>query len=159
MAGMARSEVTLLRRMTDPASGSFGGIGGQSLRFGLAGGAVAVVYLATTSLLAEVVGLDFEVALAIGFALAIATHFALQRNFVWVHADGFAVPLRHQALRYMLVAGTQYGLTAAATSVLPGVLHVATEIVYLATAAGAAAANFFIFRVGVFHPAKPGEDN
>jgi putative flippase GtrA len=154
---MSLSEVTLLRRLAGPlrVAGS-GKIAGQGLRFGLAGGVVAVVYLASTSLLAEVVGLDFQVALAIGFALAIVTHFALQRQFVWVHTEGFAVSLRHQAVRYMLVAGTQYAVTAAAVSVLPGALGIATEIVYLCVAAGVTAANFFIFRSRVFHPAEPG---
>jgi putative flippase GtrA len=129
-------------------------IAGQGVRFGLAGGLVAVVYLASTSLLAEVFDVDFQLALAIGFVLAIGTHFALQRWFVWVHEHGFAVPLHHQALRYLLVAGVQYGITALATSVLPGLLHVATELVYLCAAACLTAANFVIFRVSVFHAAE-----
>jgi putative flippase GtrA len=128
-------------------------LAGQGLRFAASGGAVALVYVATTTLLAEVIGLPFEVALAIGFALAIATHFTLQRVFVWAHADGFALPLRHQALRYLPMAGIQYGLTAAATAVLPGALGVSTEVVYLGAAAVLSAVNFFVFRAHVFHPA------
>jgi len=129
------------------------GMAGQGVRFALSGGAVALVYVATTSLLAEVIGLPFEVSLAIGFSLAIATHFTLQRVFVWVHAEGFALPLRDQALRYLPVAGVQYGLTAVATAVLPGALGVRTEIVYLCAAALLSAVNFFVFRTRVFHPA------
>jgi putative flippase GtrA len=161
MVGMSLSEVAFLRRVAGPGwrVSGIGGLAGPGLRFGLAGGVVAVVYIASTSLLAEVLGVDFQVALATGFALAIITHFALQRKFVWTHPEGFAVSLRHQVLRYMVVAGTQYGLTAAATSVLPGVLHVAREIVYLCCAAGLTATNFVIFRAAVFHPAGPPEEN
>jgi putative flippase GtrA len=130
-------------------------IAGQGFRFGLAGGVVAVVYLVTTSVLAEVAGVDFELALTTGFVVAIAAHFMLQRKFVWVHSEGFAVSLRHQALRYLVVAGAQYGFTVAATSVVPSVLHVPTEIVYLCVATGLTAVNFIIFRARVFHPAEP----
>ena len=45
---------------------------GQGLRFAASGGEVALVYIATTTLLAEVLGVPFEVSLAIGFTLAIA---------------------------------------------------------------------------------------
>ena len=127
---------------------------GQGLRFAASGGAVALVYIATTTLLAEVLGVPFEVSLAIGFSLAIATHFTLQRVFVWAHTDGFALPLRDQALRYLPIAGAQYGLTAAATAVLPGALGVRTEFVYLCAAGVLSAVNFFVFRARVFHPAS-----
>jgi putative flippase GtrA len=128
-------------------------LAGQGLRFAASGGAVAIVYVATTTLLAEVIGIPFELALAIGFSIAIATHFTLQRVFVWTHADGFALPLRQQALRYLPIAGAQYGLTAAATATLPGALGVRTEVVYLCAAGLLSAVNFFVFRTRVFHPA------
>ncbi|HEY2161004.1 MAG TPA: GtrA family protein [Solirubrobacteraceae bacterium] len=128
-------------------------LAGQGMRFAASGGVVALVYIAATTLLAEVIGIPFEVALAIGFSLAIATHFALQRVFVWAHADGFALPMRRQALRYLPMAGLQYGLTAAATAVLPAALGVPTEVVYLCAAGVLSAVNFFVFRARVFHPA------
>jgi len=127
---------------------------GQAVRFGLAGGTVALVYLTTTLVLAEVVGLPFQVALAIGFSISIMVHFTLQRVFVWVHHEEFALPLHHQAGRYLMVAGTQYGVTAASTSLLPAALGVSTEIVYLATVVVLVSANFLVFRHGIFH-AKP----
>jgi putative flippase GtrA len=126
----------------------------QGLRFAASGGAVALVYIATTTVLAELIRIPFEVALAIGFSLAIATHFTLQRVFVWTHAEGFALPARQQALRYLPISGIQYGLTAAATAVLPGALGVRTEVVYLCAAGLLSAVNFFIFRTRVFHQAR-----
>ena len=126
----------------------------QGLRFILSGCFVALVYIATTSLLAEGVGLAFERSLAIGFAVAFATHFALQRLFVWTHPDGFALPLQHQVVRYLPLAGMQCGATAAATAILPRALGVSTEVVYLLSAALLSASNFLVFGSSVFHPAK-----
>ncbi len=124
------------------------------MRFVLAGGTVALVYLTTTIVLAEVVGMPFQVALAIGFCVGLAVHFTLQRMFVWTHHEEFALPLHHQAGRYLIVAGVQYGVTVASTSLLPTALGVPTEIVYLVTVAVLVSVNFLVFRQRVFH-AKP----
>ncbi len=89
------------------------GLLGQGARYVLAGGTVTLVYLGTTTVLADVVGLPFQIALAIGFCTGLAVHFTLQRFFVWAPHEGYALPLHHQAARYLVVAGAQYGLTAA----------------------------------------------
>ena len=145
--GRARGLVHTLKA---PESGMLG----QGVRFALSGGTVALVYLATTTVLAEVVGLPFQAALAIGFAVAILVHFTLQRLFVWTHHEEFALPLAHQVGRYLAVAAVQYGVTAASTALLPAALGVSTEAVYLATVAVVLSANFLVFRNGIFH-AKP----
>lgn len=124
------------------------------MRFALSGGTVALVYLGITTMLAEVVGLPFQEALAIGFCFAIVVHFTLQRLFVWTHHEEFALPLRHQLGRYLLSAGVQYGVTAASTGLLPSALGVSAEMVYLATVAAMLGSNFLVFRYGIFH-AKP----
>jgi putative flippase GtrA len=136
-----------VRTLRSPSSGLLG----QGVRYGLAGGAVALVYLSTTTVLAEVVRIPFQIALAIGFFVAFVVHFTLQRLFVWSHQEEFALPLHHQAGRYLTVAGTQYGLTIASTSLLPAALGVSTEIVYLVTVAVLASTNFLVFRHGIFH--------
>ena len=128
---------------------------GQGCRFVLAGGFVAVVYVATTSLL-SLAGLAFEVALAIGFCTALATHFTLQRRFVWKHASGFALPVGRQAIRYLTLAGVEYGVTAGVTATVPSAIGVPTEIVYLAVAAAISVTNFLLFRGRVFHAAEHG---
>ena len=127
------------------------GISTRGVRFVLAGGTVAVYYLTSTSVLANVVGLPFEVALIIGFLSAICLHFTLQRFFVWVHADDFALPVHHQLLRYLVVVGSQYGITALATGFLPAALGVPTEVVYLITASLLAVTNFLVMGSRVFH--------
>jgi putative flippase GtrA len=131
------------------------GLLGQGVRFGLAGATVALVYLATTTILAEGVGLPFQAALAIGFCVGIIVHFTLQRVFVWAYHEEFALPLHHQLGRYLIVAAMQYGVTAASTGLLPSALGIPTELVYLATVAVVLSANFLLFRNGIFH-AKAG---
>ena len=130
----------------------------QGFRFVLTGGFVALVYVAMTTLLSQVIGLPFEAALAIGFALAIVTHFSLQRFFVWRHPSSFALPLHHQLARYLTLAGLQYGLTAGITAVLPRALGVSPEVVYLPTVATLSTLNFLLLRSRIFHPAvdQPG---
>lgn len=123
----------------------------QGLRFLLSGGLVALIYLLTTTVLAEVVGVTFQLALAIGFGLALGCHFALQRLFVWQHLQGFALSLRHQVARYLALAAAQYGITAGVTATLPRILGAPTEIVYLCCAAVLTVANFAVFRLRVFH--------
>jgi putative flippase GtrA len=124
---------------------------GQGVRFALAGCTVGLIYLTTTTVLADVVGLPFEVALPIGFSIALIVHFTLQRVFVWSHSEAFALPLRHQATRYLAAAAVQYGLTAASTSLLPSLLGVPTETVYVVTVGVLAVTNFLLFRRIIFH--------
>ena len=130
------------------------GLLAQGARFAIAGGIVAVVYVGTTTLLADVIGVPFQIALAIGFCVALVVHFTLQRLFVWTHHEEFALPLRHQAGRYLTVAVAQYGVTVASTSLLPSALNVSTEVVYLVTVILVYSVNFMVFRHGIFH-AKP----
>jgi putative flippase GtrA len=103
-----------------------------------------------------VVGLPFQVALVLGFTTALVTHFSLQRFFVWVHHDDFALPLGTQAGRYLTISLTQYGVTAATTATLPDALGVAPEIVYLVVTALVTIVNFLLFRTHVFHPEPAG---
>jgi putative flippase GtrA len=124
---------------------------GQVVRFALVGGSVTGLYVVTTTLLANLAGFPFQLALSIGVCVALLMHFTLQRLFVWVHHEEFALPIRHQIGRYLLITGTQYALTLASTLLLPSVLGVSTEAVYLGTVVILASTNFLIFRGRVFH--------
>jgi putative flippase GtrA len=132
------------------------GLLGQLVRFGLAGGFVTIVYLTVTTVLSQVLGLAFEAALAIGFVSALLLHFSLQRLFVWIPENGFALPFRNQVRRYLLMAGAQYACTAAATAVLPKALGVPTVFVYLAVMAVVTTAGFLIMRFVIFHGGASG---
>lgn len=150
LSAAKRSLADRVERLRSPNSGTVG----QGLRYAIAGSLVALWYLATTTLLADGFGVTFQLALAIGFVTAVLVHFTLQRLFVWVHHSEFALGLRAQVGRYLLVAGAQYGITAAATSLLPGAVDVPVTPVYLATAVTLASVNFLIFRGGVFHAGR-----
>jgi putative flippase GtrA len=128
------------------------GLAGQGIRFALAGSAVAVVYVGVTTLLHGAFAVPFQIALAIGFVVGVVLHFTLQRVFVWRHHERFALAAPHQAVRYLCVCGTQYGLTALSTSQLPDLLGLPVEVVYIATMLSLAALNFLLFRGRVFHP-------
>jgi putative flippase GtrA len=136
-----------LRSLREPESG----IAGQGARFAVTGATVMLVYLGVTSFLSVLAGVPFQLALAIGFCVGLSVHFTLQRQFVWAHSSGFALPLRHQAGRYLLASVVQYGVTAASTALLPSLLGVATEIVYLGTVVVVVCTNFLVFRHGIFH--------
>lgn len=124
---------------------------GQGVRFVIAGGIVALIYMATTTVLADVAGIAFQVAIAIGFAAAIVAHFSFQRFFVWVHDEGFALSFRSQVRRYVLVAGVQYATTAGVTAAAPQLLDVSHTVVYLVWTVLVSAVNFLVFGRGVFH--------
>jgi putative flippase GtrA len=124
----------------------------QAVRYGLTGGTVLVVYLGSTTLLADVLSLPFQIALAIGACAGVSVHFTMQRLFVWAHRDGYALPLQSQAARYLVFAGAQYGLTAASTATLPAKLGLPVEVVYLITVATLVSINFLVFRNVIFHP-------
>jgi putative flippase GtrA len=144
----------MARTLRSPNSGLLG----QWVRFALSGGTVALVYLATTTVLAEAVGMPFQAALAIGFSLGLIVHFTLQRVFVWTHHEEFALPLGHQLGRYLALAAVQYGVTAASTALLPSALGVAAELVYLVTVVVVVGTNFVVFRAGIFHPKSGAAD-
>ncbi len=136
------------------------GLLGQLVRFGLAGGSVAVLYLTVTTVLSQVLGLAFQLALAIGFASGLLLHFTLQRIFVWTHheeLEEFALGFGHQVRRYLTMAAAQYGVTAASTAVLPGILGLAEEVVYLMTMVVVTTSGFLLMRFVIFHaePAGP----
>ncbi len=142
-----RTLVQRLDHLRSPDSGTVG----QGFRYAVAGGTVAVVYLTVTTVLADGFGVPFQIALATGFVTAICVHFTLQRFFVWVHHNEFALGFKSQVGRYLVVASVQYVITALATSLLPAALGVPVTPVYFVTAITLAVANFLIFRTGVFH--------
>jgi putative flippase GtrA len=142
--------VRALRRLLSPASGLLG----QGMRYVIAGSIVTLVYLLTTTLLAVVFGVPFRYALPIGFALQLSVHYTLQRTFVWIHEERFALPFSRQMRRYLTVAGSQFALTALSTSLLPRALGLSTEVVYLATACVLTSANFLLLRNVIFHPER-----
>jgi putative flippase GtrA len=124
---------------------------GQGMRYVLSGGAVAMITVAVTVTLAEGVGLVYEVSYAIGYCVALATHFSLQRWFVWAHHDGFALSIRNQLARYLPFALFNYGFVAASIALLPRLLGVSTSVAYLEATAIITFLSFLVLRTRIFH--------
>jgi putative flippase GtrA len=86
-----------------------------------------------------------------------AVQFTLYRGFVWRHPE-YALPMHHQAGRYVTAAAAGYGFSAVCTSVLPSALGVPIEAVYVMTVVALPMINFLILRFVIFHakaqPAK-----
>jgi putative flippase GtrA len=120
-------------------------------RFALSGSLVAAVYVSVTTVLHDVFAVPFQISLVTGFIVGVVLHFTLQRLFVWRHDERFALAMQHQAVRYLCVCASQYGVTALATSQLPGLVGLPVEAVYLLTMLSIAAFNFIVFRGRVFH--------
>src|SRR6516165_4502719 len=76
----------------------------QLVRFGLTGLFVFVVYTGGTLLLSGPVGLPIVLAIAIAYPLAIVINFTLQRYFVFLDRETFALHWKAQLARYVAAA-------------------------------------------------------
>jgi putative flippase GtrA len=121
-------------------------------RYAVAGAIVAMVYVGGTLLLSGPVGLPIQAAIPIAYVVAVALHFLLQRTFVFRHDGEFALSVREQIVRYLLIAATQYPATAALTALLPALFGMSDQVAYLITVAVISLTFFFVLRWGVFHP-------
>lgn len=124
---------------------------GQAVRFGVAGATVALTYVGFTLLLSGPGGLPIQAAIPVAYVLAVCLHFVLQRVFVFRHADEFTLSTGEQVRRYVVIGLIQYALTASATALLPGVLDVSEQLVYVGTVAVLSACTFLVLRRRVFH--------
>lgn len=125
---------------------------GPLIRYGMAGGCVALIYLSVPLLLHDVVGVPIEVAIPIAYALALTLQFNLQRHFVFHHIDEFALSTRQQISRYGIIAAVQYPTTALATAFLPGLLHISSDAAFLIITVTISLTAFLLLRGHVFHP-------
>lgn len=134
------------------------GLIGQGVRFAMAGATASVVSLVITITLAQGAGLPFEAAFAIGYFVAVITHFTLQRIFVWAHSGAFALAMHDQLVRYVPIALCNYGSVALALALLPHALGVSSLAVYLGATAVVTVISFLLFRTNVFHAEPPREE-
>lgn len=118
-------------------------------RFAVSGASVAAVHLGVVTVL-TLAGMPIQAALAIGYALALALHFTLNRNWVFVTEHGFARGLSAQGARYLCVSLASYGATAAALAVLPGALGVPELAVFLVVTVALGLVGFLVMRSWVF---------
>jgi putative flippase GtrA len=132
-------------------------LAGPSLRYAMAGGTVAAVYLAIPLGLNGGFGVAIQVAIPIAYVLAVSLHFMLQRHFVFRHVDEFALSARQQIGRYLMIGAIQYPATALATALLPGALGVSERVTFVGITVLISVAFFLILRGHVFHAEEGGE--
>ncbi len=137
------ARVAALRRSSAPHH--------QALRFVLNGGVVAVFHVGAGLLLAGPLGVTLQAAIPIAYVASLLLNYVLQRLFVFAHAERFATRLGVQFLRYLAVAGAQYGSIVLATTALPGPLGVSDRVVYVAAALLTPLLSFVALRAFVFH--------
>jgi putative flippase GtrA len=125
----------------------------RAARFGMSGGVVALVNLGAMTVL--VAGFDTrpEIALLASYALALAVHFTLNRQWVFSSGRGYHLHLTAQGTRYIGCAVTIYGVTALALATLPHALGVPVLAVYYTASLVLSIANFFVLRTFVFRAA------
>jgi putative flippase GtrA len=125
----------------------------RGARFGLAGGAVALVNLGVMTALVAGFGVRAQIALVVSYVLGLAAHFTLNRQWVFSPDDAYHLHLTHQGVRYLGSAATIYGVTALALAALPGALGVPSLAVYYVTVLMLSVVNFFVLRSLVFRAA------
>lgn len=124
-------------------------------RFALTGGSVAAVHFGLVSLL-FVLDVPIQVGLALAYVVALATHFTLNRQWVFAHDAGYELRLSGQGMRYLLVAGLSYTVTAAGVAVLPDALGVHELIAFFLTTAAMACVSFLLLHLWIFRTVIPG---
>jgi putative flippase GtrA len=119
-------------------------------RYGAAGTSVACIYIGLTLGLSGPLSVPIQVAIPVSYVAAVVTHFLLQRHFVF-RRGGFALSVRSQAGRYVVIGLSQYVVTAGATALLPGPLGVSEQVVYVAVTIVNSLVGFLLLRTRVFH--------
>jgi len=87
---------------------------GQFLRFGVVGGAAALLFVAVATLLRELGGLAYEAASLLSYLACIPVAFLAQRRF----AFRSSVPLASGLVRYALVQALMAAITALVSGLL-----------------------------------------
>jgi putative flippase GtrA len=136
---------SLLRRLTPEARA-------QGLRYIAVGGLATGVYLASTALLAEFVGLPFQAAMLLGYLLGIAIHFTLHRFFTFATDQGYALGVHRQAGRYVAFVVAQYGVVAVAVAAGASLFGVPEILVWLVLVGPVTVVGFVVLRTRMFHP-------
>ena len=127
---------------------------GRPARFVFSGTVVAACQFTAMTLFVSVAGLPAQVSLVLAYALALALHFTLNRQFVFASRQGYALHLSAQGRRYVLVALLSYAVTAAAVAVVPPLLNTSPLVAFYAAAAAQAVIVFLLLRHWVFRSAS-----
>jgi putative flippase GtrA len=122
----------------------------ELLRYILSGCVAAAAYITVTLGLEELTGLPLQATIPIGFSVAVAVNFLLQRYYAFAHVGSFAIGTGAQAALYALMCLMQYGLTAAGTALLPQFTPLSERLAYLCLVGLMPLMTFLMLRLGIF---------
>ena len=125
----------------------------EFLRYIVSGCVAAAAYITVTLSLEGLTGLSIQAAIPIGFAVAVAVNFLLQRYYAFAHVGSFVIGTRAQAALYVLMCLVQYGLTAAGTALLPQFTPLGERLAYVCMVGVMPLASFVMLRIGIFRHA------
>ena len=128
----------------------------QLARFGVAGALVFGVYTGGTLLLSGPLGVPIVVAIALAYLVGVTLHFLLQRHFVFLDRDTFALPLKAQVSRYVVIGVCQYTLTSVAVTTLPHVIGASQQLVFVGVVVAISLFSFTVLRTAIFHEPRAG---
>lgn len=120
------------------------------IRYLLVGGTTAFVYLGMTALLVKGAAMPVQAGVAISYAVAVTIYFVLQRSFVFAREEKFALALRAQLRRFVIVCILQYVATAALVAAFTSA-GLPDFGAVVAAAAIVAPSMFVILRTKLFH--------
>lgn len=126
----------------------------EARRFVLVGLLVAGIYYALMALFSVAIGIPNQPSLALAYVLAVCVHFVLNRQYVFTSTDGYHHRLSAQGIRYLVVGGIAYGITALCMAFLPDALGLAPIVVYFIVAPILPIFSFVALRLWVFVPAN-----
>jgi putative flippase GtrA len=122
-------------------------------KFALTGALVGATHLGLVSLMV-VFGIPIQLALALGYVVALVVHFTMNRQWVFAADAGYALHVSAQGMRYLVCAGLSYAVTAIAVAVLPGLLGLPELAVFFLSAIGMAGITFVMLNFWVFRSAQ-----
>jgi putative flippase GtrA len=126
-------------------------LAGQTIRYGLAGAFVMLVYLGLPVLFSDALSWPLQASIPVAYVLAVALQFTLQRKFVFRHVNEFALSVHSQVLWYVAVGAMQYPTTALGTFLLPKLLGISDRLAFMGTTVAFSLVFFFFIRGRVFH--------
>lgn len=123
----------------------------QLVRFGLTGALAFAIYTGGTLLLSGPLGLPIVLAIGLAFSASVAFNFTMQRHFVFLDRETFALRARTQLGRYIFAATCNYLLTSLIVTVVPDALGVSQQLVFVVTAVVMSLVGFTVVRWWIFH--------
>jgi len=124
----------------------------QVVRFALVGGTGYVVNLVVYAACVHGAGVDYRVAAALAFVVALSTNFVLNRHFTFDARD--AGRLHQQAARFLVVSLVSFGVNLLALQVLVDILEVPKVLAQAIAVVVAAPVNFAGQRFWAFAPLR-----